>query len=69
MNFDLSVPLPKFLLLLRRKVLVSEKDNTSFRNQQSKFITLLIGKILQLQAFNLSSDVCSKISQFCSSRQ
>ncbi len=33
MDFNLSIVLPQLLLLLRRKILVTEKHNTSLRNQ------------------------------------
>lgn len=69
MNFNFTVPFSKLLLLLRRKVLISEKHNTSLRNKQSQFISLLISEILQLKTLNLSSDVCSQISDFSRSGQ
>lgn len=69
MNFNFTVPFSKLLLLLRRKILISEKHNTSLRNKQSEFIALLIRKIFQLKTFNFSSDVGSQISDFSRSGQ
>ena len=57
MDFNFTVPFTQLQLLLRRNVLISKEHHAPFRNQKTKLVLLLVGKILQLQTNNLSTDV------------
>lgn len=61
MNLNLAVILAELFLLLRRDILVPEEDDAAFTNQQSKFISLLVREILQLQAFDLCADMSRQV--------
>jgi hypothetical protein len=59
--------LSKSLLLLWSnvfEVLVTENDNSAFREQQGKLILLLIGQAGQLEATNLRSDGWRQFGDF-----
>lgn len=70
MNFDLAIIFPKLFLLLRRDILVTEEDYTSFGNQKTKFILLLVCKVFQLKSNDLRSDMRSQMDDFfCRTKQ
>lgn len=64
MDFDLAIPFSKFLLLLWRNVLVTEKDDASLGDQKAKLVLLLVGKIFQLQTDDLRSNMGRQMYDF-----
>lgn len=64
MNFNFTKVLPKFLLLLRRQLLIPQKHHTPLRNQQRQLILLHIRQILQLQSLNLGPDIRRQVRDF-----
>lgn len=70
MDFDFSVVLAEFKLLLRAKVLVSKENYASLSDEQCEFVSLGIGEILQLQANDLRSNVGREVNDLlCSTEE
>jgi hypothetical protein len=67
MDLHLAKPLPQLLLLLRRNLLVSQKDDAALSYQQCKLVPLHIRQILQLQSLNLRADIGRQVRDFCGS--
>ena len=66
-DLNLSIMLAKLFLLLRRKILVTEKDNASLCDQERQFVSLLRAQVLQLQTVNFGTDVSREIFDFACS--
>lgn len=49
--------------------MIPEENDTPLGNQQCELILLLIGEVLELEAFDLSADVCGQISDLSSGRE
>jgi hypothetical protein len=64
MDLDLTEPFAKLLLLLWGDILVSEEDNTPFRNQKAQLVFLLVVEILELQPHDFGSNVLGKVNDF-----
>jgi len=69
MDLDLTKVLSQLLLLLGRDILVPEKDNAPLCNQQAQLIPLLVGKVLQLQAHDLRSNVPCEMDDLLRGRE
>ena len=59
-NLDFTKPLAQLLLLLRRDILITQKDHAPFGNQQAQLIFLLVREILELQTNKLSANMSGK---------
>lgn len=68
-DFDFAVVLAQLELLLRAQILVAEEDNAPLGDQQRKLISLLVGKVFELEADNLGTDVCGQVLDFLRRRE
>ena len=57
-DLDFAVVLAELELLLRAQVLVAEEDDAPLGDQQGELVPLLVRQVLELQADDLSADVC-----------
>lgn len=64
MDFDLSEPFTELFLLLRREILIPEKDDTTLGNQERELILLLRVEVFELQTLDFGTDMRRQVSDF-----
>lgn len=63
-NLNFTEILPQLELLLRAEILIAEEHDAALGDQQREFVSLLVGQVFELQADDLSADVCGQVLDF-----
>lgn len=63
-DLDFTVVLAELELLLRAEILVAEEHHAALCDEKSKFVSLLVGQVLELEADDLGANVCCEVLDF-----